>query len=144
MAPVARLDATIALGSAATAAAPAAGPAAATAAAPTAGPTGAAISIRWVGRFTFPEDGRYIFSLSANGPVRLWIDGAQIVDGWDGHGAKAYIVPQWLASGPHVIRLDYRSGSTPGATPGVTPRVTPVVTLGWPVAPDARAGPVTL
>jgi hypothetical protein len=94
---------------------------------------GAALSVRWIGRFTFHEDGRYTFNLSSAGHVRLWIDGVLIVDGWDTDGAPAtYLVPEWLTPGPHVIRLDYHSGSVPG------------VSLSWPAEPDARAGPVTL
>jgi hypothetical protein len=41
--------------------------------------------VRWSGRIEAPKSGSFRFQTSSNDGVRLWIDGALIIDNWTNH-----------------------------------------------------------
>ena len=63
-------------------------------------------SVRWTGQFTF-EAGAYRFKATADDGVRLWVDGALIVDAWREQPPTTYEAMVTLAAGQHDIRMEY-------------------------------------
>lgn len=62
-------------------------------------------SVRWTGNFTF-EPGAYRFKARADDGVRLWVDGALIIDAWKDQGPTTYEATVTVA-GLCPIRLEY-------------------------------------
>jgi len=67
-------------------------------------------SVRWTRTISFPE-GAYRFNARIDDGVRLWIDGVQIIDGWQVSPIKLYSGYRWLAGGPHDVRVEYFEAS---------------------------------
>jgi hypothetical protein len=66
-------------------------------------------SVQWTGSLLPVADGTYTFYLSSDEGVRLWIDGAPVLDDWTPHLAREVrsgAVPL-TASRAHVVRIDY-------------------------------------
>lgn len=63
-------------------------------------------SVRWTGRFTFAS-GSYTFIARADDGVRVYIDGAQILDGWKDQGATEYRATRSMSAGEHEVRMEY-------------------------------------
>lgn len=63
-------------------------------------------TIRWQGQFDFPG-GAYEFVLRLDDGARLYIDGERVWDVWGEHWEETYrrVIP--VATGTHVVRLDY-------------------------------------
>lgn len=66
-------------------------------------------SVRWTRRLDLSE-GNYRFWASVDDGVRLWVDGALIIDRWQAGPVDdaGYI---WLDRGPHDVRVEYMEGS---------------------------------
>lgn len=63
-------------------------------------------SVRWTGRFTF-VGGSTTFTARAADGIRLWVDGAPIIDAWRDQEATTYRATRNLTSGQHDVRVDY-------------------------------------
>jgi hypothetical protein len=63
-------------------------------------------SARWTAAPTF-GGGPTTFTVRADDGVRLWIDGALVLDGWVDQPATTYTVTRDLAAGTHELRLEY-------------------------------------
>ena len=95
-------------------------------------------STRWGGTFDFAA-GDTTFSLVADDGVRLWVDGAILVDAWKDQSATTYTARRTLTAGAHVVKLEYyenwgkavarlswSAGSSPPLAQGdTTPPTTP-------------------
>ncbi len=68
------------------------------------GPDG--FSVRWTGRFTFP-DGQTTFTAVADDGIRVWVDGTPVIDAWVDQGATTYQQAVTLAGGEHDVRVEY-------------------------------------
>ncbi len=68
-----------------------------------------AFSIRWTGKLLAPMTGRYRLGVSSDDGCRLWIDGKQIIEGWDIHNRKEAILSEVdLVEGQsYDIKLEY-------------------------------------
>jgi glucose/arabinose dehydrogenase len=63
-------------------------------------------SARWTGNFPF-DGGRYRFRASADDGVRILVDGAVVVSGWQDQGYTAYQGIATLAAGMHAVTVEY-------------------------------------
>jgi beta-glucosidase len=65
-------------------------------------------SVRWTGRLTPVQSGRYKLGASTDDGVRLWLDGRLLIDHWFERGATLDMVPVKLEAGrAYDIRIDY-------------------------------------
>lgn len=63
-------------------------------------------SSRWERKLKF-DAGKYRFHVTADDGVRLWIDGAKVLDEWKDGSARELAVEYSLAQGDHQIKLEY-------------------------------------
>ena len=63
-------------------------------------------SVRWVKNDEF-EDGIYQFSVTADDGVRLFIDGAPVINEWQDQSSASYTVEQVMTAGTHEIKMEY-------------------------------------
>jgi hypothetical protein len=82
-------------------------------------------SARWQGQLTAPLDGSYTFGAHADDRVRLYVDGARILDEWPSGGGSPTTVSQFLSRGAHTVVVEYVHAA--GAA---------TVRIDWPVPPD--------
>ncbi len=73
---------------------------------PGGGMPGSNFSIRWTRRQYF-DTGRYRFTTLTDDGVRLWVDNQLLVDQWRDQTAKSWPVDTALASGTHLIQMEY-------------------------------------
>jgi glucose/arabinose dehydrogenase/endonuclease YncB( thermonuclease family) len=62
-------------------------------------------SVRWTGRFAFLA-GDYTFSAQTDDGMRIWIDGALVLDKWVDQNAS-YTVSRTLTQGEHEVKVEY-------------------------------------
>ena len=63
-------------------------------------------SARWQGRFSFSQ-ATYTFTATVSDGVRLYVDGALILDKWQDRPASVYSVQKSLTQGTHLITVEY-------------------------------------
>ena len=70
-------------------------------------------SVRWTGQVEAPVSGNYTFSTSTDDGVRLWVNGVQLINDWNGHapttnnGASMALT----AGQKYTIRMEYFEGA---------------------------------
>lgn len=66
-------------------------------------------SARWAGKLTAPSTGTYRLQTNSDAGVRLWVDGASVIDDWTAHKGRADTgAAMNLTAGQSVsIRLEY-------------------------------------
>ena len=69
-------------------------------------------SVRWTGSVVPPKTGQYTFAAGGDDGVRLWIDGAQVIDDWSIHQYRERTSPpiQLEAGKPVQVKLDFFQG----------------------------------
>jgi hypothetical protein len=99
--------------------------------APAAGLPVDAFSVRWTGRAFISADGNYTFHTTSDDGIRLWVDGALVIDNWTAHATTTNSSPPIaLKAGFHYdLKLEYfdnQAGAvaklawtTPGSTVAV-------------------------
>jgi hypothetical protein len=63
-------------------------------------------SVRWEGAFNLSA-GTYTFSATADDGVRVWLDGAMIINAWIDQGPTTYTATRTITAGSHEIRMEY-------------------------------------
>lgn len=63
-------------------------------------------SVRWSSQQTFPG-GDVTFTLLGDDGVRLFLDGAQIINGWRDQPAATYRATRTVPAGTHTVRVEY-------------------------------------
>ena len=63
-------------------------------------------SVRWTGRYSFNARS-YTFIARTDDGMRLWLDGALILDKWFDQAAREYRITRAMSAGEHVIQVDY-------------------------------------
>lgn len=63
-------------------------------------------SVRWTGSFKFAT-GTYLFTASADDGVRLLVDGARLIDGWQDQPYTTYQASKPLTAGTHSVVVEY-------------------------------------
>ena len=66
-------------------------------------------SVRWRGRWAF-EEGGYRFYAYADDGVRVWVDGAIVVDRWRHQAATIAYGDMYLQAGEHEVQVEYFEG----------------------------------
>src|SRR5688572_18911142 len=64
-------------------------------------------SVRWTGQVEAEHTERYTFITSTNNGVRLWVNGEQLVDRWNGRGKSKGKI-ELVAGQRYDIRMEYR------------------------------------
>jgi hypothetical protein len=82
-------------------------------------------SARWQGQLTVPLDGSYTFGARVDHGVRLYVDGARILDEWPSGGGSLYTASHFLSRGAHTVVVEYVHAA--GAAS---------VRIDWPLPPD--------
>ncbi len=74
-------------------------------------------SVRWVGQVAAPTTDTYTFSTISDDGIRVWLDGALVIDNWTNHSPTTNTaVPVTLLAGDlHDLRVEYFE-NTGGAT----------------------------
>lgn len=94
-------------------------------------------SVRWTSTQHMPADGYYTITATSDDGVRVWIDGALVIDGWGNHPPITYTATRYLTAGAHAFHVEYYQLNygaliyltiTPG---GVGPSPTPLPTSAW-------------
>ncbi len=63
-------------------------------------------SVRWTGRFNFAA-GSYVFTARADDGIRVWVDGASVINAWQDQGPTTYQATVPLTAGTHEVRVEY-------------------------------------
>ncbi len=65
-------------------------------------------SARWTGQVDAPVSGSYVFTTTSDDGVRMWIDGALVIDDWTTHAAKDDSATVTFAAGSlHDVKIEY-------------------------------------
>ena len=66
-------------------------------------------SVRWTGQVEAPVSGNYTFSTLGDDGVRLWVNGVQLIEDWNGHPPKLNTGPVIALTGgqKYEIRMEY-------------------------------------
>ena len=63
-------------------------------------------SASWRGQLSF-EEGLYRFHAVVDDGIRLYVDGAPVLDDWQDRGKRELIADRWLPAGNHDLRVEY-------------------------------------
>jgi hypothetical protein len=66
--------------------------------------------VNWAGQAYVPADDAYTFRTTSDDGVRLWVNGAKIIDNWGIHGVTTNTATVNLSAGYASIVLDYFNG----------------------------------
>ena len=69
-----------------------------------------AFSARYEGRVNF-DAADYEFALTGDDGVRLWVDGALVIDRWVNQSATTYRTTRTMSAGVHDLRVEYYEAS---------------------------------
>ena len=61
----------------------------------------------WRRTLEIPRDGRYRFVVQADDGVRVWLDDALVIDGWEGVSGQFLSYDAPLTQGRHVVRVEH-------------------------------------
>jgi len=81
--------------------------------APVAGMSADRFSARWTGTFSF-DAGTWRFFAKVDDGVRIYVDGALVVNGWRDGGFRPYTKDLALAAGNHTVQVEYYDRSQVG------------------------------
>lgn len=68
-------------------------------------------SARWTGTFDFPTAGTYTFTAVSDDGIRVWVDGAPVLDEWRGQSPTTFTASRPLTAGPHQVRVEWYDGT---------------------------------
>jgi hypothetical protein len=63
-------------------------------------------SARWMGTHTL-AGGTYTFTARSDDGIRVWVDGALVIDAWRNQPATTYTATRTLTAGDHQVRVEY-------------------------------------
>jgi hypothetical protein len=63
-------------------------------------------SVRWTGRFNFAA-ASHIFTAQASDGIRVWVDGASVIDAWKDQLTTTYRATVPLTAGTHEVKVEY-------------------------------------
>lgn len=64
-------------------------------------------SVRWTGRFNFPNGGNYTFRAFTDDGMRIYVDGALVVDVWWPQPPTTHQGVKFLNAGEHEVKVEY-------------------------------------
>ena len=69
-------------------------------------------SVRWTGKLNVPASGQYTFALRHDDGMRLWVNGQQVINGWNAGAARVSTGSVTLSEGETVpIKVEYYESS---------------------------------
>lgn len=63
-------------------------------------------SARWT-RYIDVTPGTYLFTVTSDDGIRVWVDGTMLLDKWYAHAVETHTAEVYLAAGHHLIQVDY-------------------------------------
>ncbi len=63
-------------------------------------------SVRWTGRFNFAA-ASHQFTAEASDGIRVWVDGASIINAWKDQQTTTYQATVPLTAGTHEVKVEY-------------------------------------
>lgn len=63
-------------------------------------------SARWTGTFSF-SSGTYQFTATTDDGIRVWVDGALLIDAWKDQPPSGYQATRILTAGDHDVKVEY-------------------------------------
>ena len=63
-------------------------------------------SVRWTGRFDFAA-GSHLFTARADDGIRVWVDGASLINAWRDQSPTTYQATVSLTAGTHEVKVEY-------------------------------------
>ncbi len=63
-------------------------------------------SARWT-RYIDVTPGTYVFTVTSDDGIRLWVDGDLIIDRWYDHAPQTFSAEKELSSGHHLVKVEY-------------------------------------
>jgi chitodextrinase len=73
---------------------------------PATGVPGDRFSTRWTRTSSFTA-GSYEFTATADDGIRVWVDGAPVIDAWKDQAPTTYRATRILTAGDHVVKVEY-------------------------------------
>ena len=67
-------------------------------------------SARWTGTFDFPTASTYTFTATSDDGIRVWVDGALLLDEWRGQAPTTFTASRALTAGAHQVRVEWYDG----------------------------------
>lgn len=64
-------------------------------------------SVRWDSVQNAPVSDNYTIMATSDDGVRVWVDGALVIDAWYDHGPQTFTATRYLNAGGHNVRVDY-------------------------------------
>jgi hypothetical protein len=64
-------------------------------------------SVRWTSTQNLPATGDYTITATSDDGVRVWVDGALVIDGWSNHPPITYTATRNLTAGAHSFQVEY-------------------------------------
>ncbi len=64
-------------------------------------------SARWDSVQNAPASDNYTITAISDDGVRVWVDGALLIDAWYDHGPTTFTATRYLTSGAHNVRVEY-------------------------------------
>ncbi|HNT06412.1 MAG: PA14 domain protein [Chloroflexi bacterium ADurb.Bin180] len=68
-------------------------------------------SVRWSGTFGFNTAGTYTFTATVDDGIRVFFDGATLIDQWHDQSVTTYSVAKQVTQGAHAIIVEYYEGT---------------------------------
>ncbi|MBI5034788.1 MAG: hypothetical protein HZB51_30055 [Chloroflexi bacterium] len=64
-------------------------------------------SVKWDSTQYLAYTGNYQISATSDDGVRVWVDGALVIDAWYDHSATTFVATRYLTAGAHAFHVEY-------------------------------------
>ena len=64
-------------------------------------------SVRWQGNFNFATAGNYAFTTVTSDGMRVYVDGAMVLDSWKDQPPSMYTFNKSLTAGNHLVVVEF-------------------------------------
>jgi hypothetical protein len=97
-------------------------------------------SVKWDSWQNLSATDNYTISATSDDGVRVWVDGALVIDGWSDHPPITYVATRYLTAGLHAFHVEFYDrtlgatiivqivqGTTPPPPPIISPPIPPPI-----------------
>jgi hypothetical protein len=64
-------------------------------------------SVKWDSVQTVPTTGNYQVTATSDDGVRVWVDGALVIDAWYDHAPTTFVATRYMTAGAHAVHVEY-------------------------------------